>query len=76
MKEEKSTTINIRISKEIKEEAEVLFRELGLTLSSAFGIFIRQCIRQGKIPFELSVDREVEVGLKSVSGDSLVDKGD
>jgi len=50
-----TTNLNIRIDKELKEQAEVFFGELGLNMSSAFNIFVRQSLRQGKIPFELSV---------------------
>ena len=50
-----TTNLNIRIDKELKEQAEVFFNELGLNMSSAFNIFVRQSLRQGKIPFELSV---------------------
>jgi len=50
-----TTDLKIRIDKELKEQAEVFFNELGLNLSSAFNIFVRQSLRQGKIPFELSL---------------------
>jgi DNA-damage-inducible protein J len=50
-----TTNLNIRIDKELKEQAEVFFNELGLNMSSAFNIFVRQSLRQGKIPFELSL---------------------
>jgi len=51
----KTTNLNIRIDAELKEQAEVFFGELGLNMSSAFNIFVRQSLRQGKIPFELSI---------------------
>jgi len=50
-----TTNLNIRIDKKLKEQAEVFFGELGLNMSSAFNIFVRQSLRQGKIPFELSI---------------------
>ena len=50
-----TTNLNIRIDKELKEQAEIFFGELGLNMSSAFNIFVRQSLRQGKIPFELSI---------------------
>jgi DNA-damage-inducible protein J len=53
-----TTNLNIRIDKELKEQAEVFFTELGLNMSSAFNIFVRQSLRQGKIPFELSLVAE------------------
>ena len=50
-----STNLNIRIDKELKEQAEYFFSELGLNMSSAFNIFVRQSSRQGRIPFEFSL---------------------
>ena len=50
-----TTNLNIRMDKELKEQAEAFFAELGLNMSSAFNIFVRQSLRQGKIPFELSL---------------------
>ncbi|MCL2640211.1 MAG: type II toxin-antitoxin system RelB/DinJ family antitoxin [Phycisphaerales bacterium] len=53
-----TTNLNIRIDKELKGRAEAFFNELGLTMSSAFNIFVRQSLREGKIPFELSVEAD------------------
>jgi len=50
-----TTDLKIRIDKDLKDQAEVFFNELGLNMSSAFNIFVRQSLRQGKIPFELSL---------------------
>ena len=46
--------INIRIDDNLKEQAEILFEELGLNMSTAFNVFIRQSIRQGGIPFKIT----------------------
>ena len=46
--------INIRIDDSLKKQAEILFEELGLNMSTAFNVFIRQSIRQGGIPFEIT----------------------
>lgn len=46
--------INIRIDDKLKEKAEILFNELGLSMSTAFNIFVRQAVRQGGIPFEIT----------------------
>jgi DNA-damage-inducible protein J len=50
-----TTNLNIRIDRELKEQAESFFAELGLNMTSAFTIFVRQSLREGKIPFELSL---------------------
>ena len=41
-----TTNLNIRIDKDLKEQAEVFFNELGLNMSSAFNIFVRQSIQE------------------------------
>jgi len=50
-------TVNVRMDKKIKVEAEKLFADLGINMSSAINIFIRQAIRQNKIPFEISAEK-------------------
>ncbi len=48
-----TTNLNIRIDKDLKERAEAFFADLGLSMTTAFNIFVRQSLRQGKIPFEI-----------------------
>ena len=45
--------VTIRLDREVKEQAERMFNDFGLNLSTAFNIFARQSLRQGKIPFEI-----------------------
>ncbi|MBQ2401292.1 MAG: type II toxin-antitoxin system RelB/DinJ family antitoxin, partial [Lachnospiraceae bacterium] len=40
-----TTNITIRMDTELKAAAETLFDELGLNISTAFNIFIRQSLR-------------------------------
>ncbi|GBR74850.1 DNA-damage-inducible protein J [Candidatus Termititenax aidoneus] len=49
-----AVNITIRLDKDIKNSAEHLFGHLGMTLSTAFNVFVRQALRLGKIPFEIS----------------------
>ena len=46
--------VNIRIDDDLKNRADNLFEELGLNMTTAFTMFIRQAIRQGGIPFEIT----------------------
>jgi len=50
-----TTNLNIRMDKDLKEQAEFFFGELGLNMTTAFNIFVRQSLREGKIPFEISI---------------------
>ena len=45
----------MRIDEEVKKKADELFDELGLTLSAAVTIFLKQSIREGGLPFNPSV---------------------
>lgn len=48
--------LNIRTDADIKTAAEQLFEALGLSMSTAVNIFLRQAIRQGGLPFEVKLD--------------------
>ena len=52
-----TTNISIRMDTELKAQAEALFGELGMNLTTAFNIFVRQAIREGGIPFKIQLDR-------------------
>ncbi|MCI2153381.1 MAG: type II toxin-antitoxin system RelB/DinJ family antitoxin [Solobacterium sp.] len=42
---------------DLKAQADALFNELGMNISTAFSIFVRQSLREGKIPFEISLNQ-------------------
>ena len=46
--------VNIRIDDDLKNRADSIFEELGLNMTTAFTMFVRQTIRQGGIPFEVT----------------------
>ena len=52
-----TTNISIRMDSELKAQADALFAELGMNLSTAFNIFVRQSLREGGIPFEISLNQ-------------------
>ena len=45
-----NTTYNIRIDKHIKTEADKLFKNMGMSLSSAINLFLTQSVIQGRLP--------------------------
>ena len=45
-----NTTYNIRIDKQVREKADALFKNMGLSLSSAINLFLTQSVIQGKLP--------------------------
>ncbi|UTC65447.1 type II toxin-antitoxin system RelB/DinJ family antitoxin [Treponema sp. OMZ 788] len=50
--------VNIRMDADIKKEAEQLFDSLGMNMTTAFNIFIRQSLRIGGIPFKIMSDEK------------------
>ncbi len=50
-----TTPTQIRIDSTVKEEATTLFSELGMDMSSAVNIFLRQCILRGGLPFPVEL---------------------
>ena len=50
------SNVSFRIDSELKAQADALFAELGLNLTTAFNIFLRQSVRQGCIPFEITLN--------------------
>jgi DNA-damage-inducible protein J len=52
-----TTNISIRMDAELKAQADTLFNELGMNISTAFNIFVRQSLREGRIPFDVSLNQ-------------------
>ncbi len=52
-----TTNICIRVDTELKAQAETLFNELGMNLTTAVTVFLRQAVRESRIPFEIKWDR-------------------
>ncbi|MEG2217870.1 MAG: type II toxin-antitoxin system RelB/DinJ family antitoxin, partial [Clostridia bacterium] len=51
-----TTNISIRMDADLKMQADTLFNELGMNLTTAFNIFVRQSLREGRIPFNVSLN--------------------
>jgi DNA-damage-inducible protein J len=45
--------VNIRMDRDIKERADNLFTDLGFNLTTAVNTFVRQCLREQGIPFQI-----------------------
>ena len=56
-----TTNLNIRTDKEIKEQAEQIFSDLGLNMTTAVNMFLRSTIRENGIPFDLKLEVPNEV---------------
>lgn len=46
-----TTNVTIRMDTELKKQAEVVLNELGMNMSTAYTVFIKQLVRDGRFPF-------------------------
>lgn len=51
-----TTSITIRMDEDLKKQAETLFNEIGMNMTTAFTVFAKAAVRQQKIPFEIAAD--------------------
>ena len=52
------TNINIRMDENLKKQFDSFCSEVGMSMSTAFNIFARTVVRQRKIPFEISTEKD------------------
>lgn len=52
-----TTNISIRMDADLKSQADELFAELGMNISTAFNIFVRQSLREGGLPFDVTLNQ-------------------
>lgn len=67
----KSTNINFRVDKDLKIQADELFKNLGITTSSAINMFLNQCVREQALAIKPSIvspkpSNDLEDALKEV----------
>ncbi len=48
-----SASTNIKIDPVLKEQSQTLFESLGISLSAAVNMFLRQAVREQAIPFRV-----------------------
>lgn len=54
-----ANTVNfsVRMDSELKRECEELYGQIGMNLTTAINVFLRQSLRVGGLPFQAKVDR-------------------
>lgn len=73
-----TTNLNIRTDKDVKNQAERIFNELGLNMTTAINLFLRAAIRENGIPFSMKLDvpnkttiSAIEEGRRIISDDNV-----
>ena len=51
----KTSSVFARVEPDIKEQAEQVLNELGIPMSNAIGLFLKQVVLQRGIPFEMKL---------------------
>lgn len=55
---DKSATINVRLTPQLKKDAEEVFDKLGLSMTNAIEIYLRQVVMRGGLPFDVVIPEE------------------
>ena len=48
-----TTNLNVRVDSTLKEESDMLFKSLGLNMSTAINMFLTKCVKTSSIPFKI-----------------------
>ena len=68
-----SRTANVfaRVEPELKEDSESILNQLGIPMSSAIGLFLRQVVIHRGLPFDVKLPSKKPVALASLSAKEL-----
>ena len=50
------SNVSFRIDSDLKAQADTLLSQLGMNMTTAFNIFLRQSVREGCIPFDITIN--------------------
>ena len=74
----RTANIFVRIEPEIKEQAELVLEQLGIPMSNAVSMFLRQVVLHNGIPFEMKIPRHEPLAYESLTKESFdleIEKG-
>lgn len=74
----RTSNIFARVEPEVKEEAEKVLEQLGIPMSNAVGMFLRQVVLQNGIPFDVKLPKKAPLAYGSLSKeefDAEMEKG-
>ena len=67
----KTTSIYARVEPEIKEQAEKVLSQLGIPVSNAISMFLRQVVIKRGIPFDVTLPENMPVNLSSLTDEEF-----
>ena len=74
----RTSNIFARVEPEVKEQAELVLEQLGIPMSNAIGLFLRQVVLQRGIPFELKLPQSRPLSVSTLTEEqfnSEIEKG-
>lgn len=74
----RTSNVFARVEPEIKEQAEQVLAQLGIPMSNAVGMFLRQVVLQQGIPFEIKLPWNVPLAYSALTKekfDAEIEKG-
>ena len=72
---EKTATLNLRINPEVKKSAEMVLSQLGVPMSTAVDMFLRQVTLSGGIPFTVALPKPPDnINADAMSATQIRDK--
>ena len=63
----RTANVFTRVDPETKEQAEAILNQLGIPMSNAIGMFLKQVVMQRGIPFEMKIPASVPASLGSMT---------
>ena len=63
----RTSNIYVRVEPNIKEQAEVVLEKLGIPMSNAVSIFLRQVVMQNGLPFDVKIPNTKPLSLSNLS---------
>lgn len=63
----RTANIFARVEPKVKEQAEKVLEQLGIPMSNAIGIFLRQVVLQRGIPFDMKLPNKKPLSIEELS---------
>lgn len=61
-----TANVNFYIDKDLKENADQLFSELGINMNTALNLFLHHSVKEGRLPFEVTDEKPNEVTMAAI----------
>lgn len=67
----KTANVFTRVDPIVKEQAEVILNQLGISMSTAMGMFLQQLVLQRGIPFDVKLPKTAPIALGALADDEF-----